>query len=156
MPDERLPGVGYAWTVRVHAVGPDEARAYCRQSAFTVGAAASFRAEDQNPSGIELLLGALGADLANGLGALLRRRGIGVDGIEVRLTGTLENPLVHLGVVGEEGSPAIAKIAIKLYVGTSEDESTIQNLYREVRERSPLIRTFELAVALDIELRIVL
>jgi hypothetical protein len=154
VPDERLPGVGYAWTVRVHAVGPDEARAYCRQSAFTVGAAASFRAEDQNPSGIELLLGALGADLANGLGALLRRRGIGVDGIEVRLTGTLENPLVHLGVVGEEGRPGLDRVEGTVYCGADAEAETIEQLWRVVKARSPLLSTLSRACTVSLTLRV--
>jgi hypothetical protein len=144
------------WSVRVNTGGQQVATARARAHQFEVGAALSFDEEYGAVTALEHVLGALGADLACGVQRLAKLRRLRVDQVEALVRAELENPLVHLGVVGEEGSPAIAKIAIKLYVGTIEDESAIQNLYREVRERSPLIRTLEKSVALDIELRVVL
>lgn len=154
MRQDRVPGVGYHWAVRVHAVGRDHARAYARNHAIDLGPAASFGETDPQPGGVELVLAALGADLVNALGALARRRGIAVDGIEVQLSGELGNPLVHLGVVGETGDPGLARIDGVLYVGADAEPEVIEELWRITRERSPLWATLGRACALSIELRL--
>jgi hypothetical protein len=145
----------HRWSVRVSTGGRQIATAYARAHRFEVGLPLSFDVEYGATTALEQVLGALGADVACGLQRLASIRRIVVDQVEAVVQADLDNPLMHLGVVGEEGSPAIARIEIKLYVGSSEEESRIAELLREVRERSPLLRTFEKTVALDIELRVV-
>ena len=146
----------HRWSVRVSTGGRQVATAYARAHRFEVGLPLSFDEEYGATTALEQVLGALGADLACGLQRLAALRRIRIDQVEAVARAELENPLVHLGVVGEEGSPAIARVSITVYVGTSEEEQTIAELFREVRERSPLMRTFEKAVGLDIELRVVM
>lgn len=154
MRQDRVPGVGYHWAVRVHSVGPEHARAYARNHAIDVGLAASFKDTDPQPSAIEMLLGALGADLVNGLEALARRRGIALDGIELQLTAELGNPLVHLGVVGETGDPGLARVDGTLYVGADAEPAVVEEMWQLVRARSPLWATLGRACAVAIELRL--
>jgi len=154
MRQDRVPGVGYHWAVRVHSVGPEHARAYARNHAIDLGTAASFKETDPQPSAVEVVLAALGADLVNGLEALARRRGIAVDGIELSLTGELGNPLVHLGVVGEEGDPGLARVEGTLYLGVDAEPEVAEELWRVVRERSPLWATLARACVLSVELRL--
>jgi hypothetical protein len=138
----------------VRSVGPAHARAYARSHAVDVGAAASFQETDAQPGGIEMVLAALGADLVNALEDHARRRGIGVDGIEITLTAELDNPLVLLGVVGETGDPGIARIEGVLYLGLDAEPDVAEDLWRTVRARSPLHATLARACALSIELRL--
>lgn len=154
MRQDRVPGVGYHWAVRVHSAGPAHAKAYARNHTLELGVAASFKETDERPSAVELLLAALGADLVNGLEELARRRGIAVDGIEASLTGELGNPLVHLGVVGEEGDPGVSRIEGTVYLGVDAEPEVAEELWRIVRERSPLWATLARACSLSVALRL--
>ena len=49
-------------------------------------------------SALEYVLGAIGADLVNGLQMLGRRRRIAIEQVEARVEGELNNPLTYLGV----------------------------------------------------------
>jgi hypothetical protein len=72
-----------------------------------VGRPLDFDSESDAVSAVEYLLGALGADLLNGL-RVARRRRVHLDRVEATVEGRLGNPLVHLAVVGGEGSPELA------------------------------------------------
>lgn len=144
----------YKWTARVRWVGNMEATVYARNHAFTVGQPASFRERDRHPSAVELLLGALGADLVNGLGAEAERRGIALDAIELALSGTLDNALVTVGVIGETGEPCFHEIRGTLYVSADGGEESIQEAWQETLKRSPIANTLKHAATISIELRV--
>ncbi|MFN8423944.1 MAG: OsmC family protein [Anaerolineae bacterium] len=141
-----------SWTVRVRADGPDDATAHVRQHTLRVGAAAGFDAEAPLPSAVETLIGALGADLLSTFGAAARRARVPLDALEIVLTGALDNPLVHLGVIGEEGSPRIAAIDGTLYVACDAAVDDIERLWDTARARSPLYATLGRSVALNVRL----
>ena len=101
------------WSVRVSARDRKTTAAYVRKQRFDVGAPLTFDVEDQRTSALEYVLGALGADLAAGMKQLSYRRRLDVDSVEALVTGELDNPLAHLGVVGESGSPRIGKLHVK-------------------------------------------
>jgi hypothetical protein len=103
---------------------------------------------------VEYLLGALSGDLVASLGALAARRGVEVDAVEMRMTGFLHNPLVVLGVVGEQGRAGLERIDGTIYVSTDEDEGRVRDLWNEVLARSPLFDTLSRAVPLRIELKL--
>src|SRR5262245_13521552 len=105
-----LPEVDHAWSVRVRWTD-DSARAYARSQSFDVHAQASLRERDPHPSAIEYLLGALGGDLACGFRAEAARRSLAIHALEISLSGRLDNVLVHLGVIGEEGHAGLKSIA---------------------------------------------
>jgi hypothetical protein len=129
---------------------------YARTQRFDVGLPLSFDAEYGAVTALETVLGAIGADLACGIRRLAATKRLVVDDVEAVVQAELSNPLVHLGVVGEEGSPAMKRISIKLYLGSLEDEAALRRIFDEVVARSPLIQTFEKAVELELELRIVM
>ena len=144
----------YTWTVRVERVGENEAKAYTRNHAFVVGEQAGFGETDAYPSAVEYLLGALGGDLIRGLEAQAARRRVAVDALELRLSGRLNNPLTHLGVVGETGHPGLEAIEGTLYVSAEADESALEEMWRAVLERSPLFQTLRRCAAISVELRV--
>ncbi len=146
----------HRWNVRVSTRGREIASVFARTHRFEVGLPLSFDADYGEVTALEHVLGALGADLCCGLAKLARTRRLAVDDIEAVVHAELENPLAHLAVVGEEGSPAMKKVSIKVYLGSLEDDAQLNALWRDVLARSPLIQTFERAVELELELRVVM
>ena len=146
----------YTWTVRVERVGEQEAKVFSRNHVFVVGEQASFRETDPHPSALEYLLGALGGDLVRGFQIQAARQRVDVDALEVMLSGRLNNPLTHLGVVGETGHPGLESIQGTFYVSADADRSALEELWRTALERSPLFNTLRRSVELSLELRVML
>ena len=128
---------------------------HVRRHRFTVGKPVDFDAEADSISAVEYLLGALGADLVNGLLAVARRRRVSVDQVEATVEGRLDNPLTHLAVVGEEGHPGLTHALVKLYVSSPDPEEKVRDAWQETLERSPLVRTLRDSVNLEMTLQVV-
>ena len=146
----------HRFSVRVSTQGRELATVYARTHRVEIGLPLSFDAEYSAITALETALGAIGADLCCGIQRLAKKQRLEVDDVEAVVHAELDNPLVHLGVVGEEGSPEMKRVSIKDYVGSLEDEPKLVALLEETRRRSPLIRTFEKAVALELEMRVVM
>ena len=146
---------GFRWTVRVTNLGHPFADVFVRKLRYQIGAPVQFDEEDSRVSAVESLLGAVGADLVNGLRAAASRRGLPIDAVEAVVTGELDNPLVHLGVIGESGTPALARLAAKVYASSSAGEEALREVWQNTLDRSPLIATLRPTVRLDLELQIV-
>lgn len=131
-----------------------EATVYARNHSFTVGQPVSFKERDPHPSAIEYLLGALGADLANGFAKEAARQGIVIDAMEMAISGRVENVLVHLGVIGETGEPLVSEVTGTLYVSTDGDENALQAAWQATLQRSPIANTLKHAATIAIELRL--
>ena len=144
----------FTWKTRVRWTGPQATTVYSGKHSFAVGAAAGFAPGDPQPSAVEYLLGALGADLTASFERHAARQGIVVDALEMVLSGRLENPLVYLGVVGETGSPGFAWIGGVLYVSADADETTLRAVWETTLAHSPLYNTLKPGVALNLELRL--
>ncbi len=142
----------HLWHVRVRTDSRDRAVAYTRRHHFEVGAAVQFDQEYDAITALEYVLGAIGADIVNALWALARRRCLIIDEIEAAVAGELNNPLVHLGVVGETGHPGIEKVTIRVYVNSQEDRKELRSVWEEVLDRSPLVRTFKGTIKMEIGL----
>ncbi len=142
------------WAVRVRRVGSDQAQAYARTNAFTVGAPASLKPADPHPSAIEYVLGALGGDLVNGFTALAARQGIAVHDAELSLNDRLDNALVQLGVVGETGHPGLAEITGTFYVSADADESRLSEIWQTALDRSPIFHTLSRSAQVTLKLRV--
>ena len=110
------------WGVRVRATAAGGTTAYARSHAFEVGAALPFDVEGSRITALEYLLGALGGDLVGGFRIVARQRRLVIDEIEATVDATLDNPLTHLGVVGEEGHPGLERVAIRVHIATLEPE----------------------------------
>ena len=106
---------------------------------------ASWNAAAGHPSALDYLLAALATDLVSGLAKEAR----GLEDVELRLDAFLENPLVVAGVVGEEGSPRVARVEGSLYV-RAQAEDDVRASWQRARESSPILSsvTFPVDIAL--------
>ena len=100
------------------------------------------------------MLGALGGDLVRGFEVQAARKRVAVDALELRLSGRLNNPLTHLGVVGETGHPGLESIEGTLYVSADADAGVLEEMWQETLTRSPLFNTLRRCSAVAIELRV--
>jgi hypothetical protein len=149
-------GAHYTWTLRVSTTHTDCASVFVRKHRFDVGAPVHFDVEYDAISALEYVLGAIGADIVNGLQALARKRRLEIDHIEAVVQGELNNPLTHLGVIGEEGHPGLEKVSVKVYVASLEAEAEIQRLWQEMLARSPLVWTFQSAIQFELHMQVVI
>jgi hypothetical protein len=150
------PVRGFVWGLRVRSAGKDRATVYVRQRRFEVGAPLQFDQEYDAVTALEHALAAIGADLVNGLRALARRRRVEVEEVEATVEGVLNNPLVHLGVVGETGHPGLETVTVKVYVRSLAPEEKVHEVWKETLEKSPLVHTFEKAAKLDLSMQVVI
>jgi uncharacterized OsmC-like protein len=141
------------WTLRVSSTAKDKATVFARKHQFAVGAPVSFDEAHPRVTALEYVLGAYAADLLNGLRAVADRRRIAIDAAEATVSGRLAEALAHVGVVGVEGSPAISRIEVKLYVRSLDDEPAVREAWTEALQRSPLHQTLAAAVELKLELK---
>jgi OsmC-like protein len=149
-----LPGDVHRWSVRVSATGKDGVRVFARKHQFTVGAPVTFDEEYGEISGIEYVLGTVGAELVHGLVSLGRRRRLAIDHAEALVQGELDDALAYVGVVGATGHAGLAKVAVKVYVSSVDDEAAVSKLWDEVLERSPLVRTLRSAVRFELGFKV--
>lgn len=151
------PGSGssFVWSVRIRPAPDGQAVASARSNLFTLCGQASFKDADPHPSAVEYLLGILGGDLLLGFTVQAKRLGILLHAIEVSVSGHLNNPLVHLGVVGEEGHPGFEAIRGTVYVSADAEEQDLQSVWNETLRRSPLVNTLRRAVALNLALQVI-
>jgi hypothetical protein len=146
----------HTWTLRVSAAERGQATVFTRQHQFRVGAPVHFDRAYEAVSALEYVLGAIGADLVNGLQALARKRRVAIERIEAVAEGELNNPLAYLGVIGETGHPGLQRVQVKVYVASLEEEAAIRRLWQEVLATSPLVYTFQAAIRLDLRLQVVI
>jgi uncharacterized OsmC-like protein len=144
----------FRWSARVRWREGSQAVAYCRNFSFTIEQQASFKETDPYPSAVEYLLGALAGDLLAGFANEASRHKVSLDALEARVSGYLSNPLVYLGVIGEEGDPGFEEIEGRLYVSADADEETLRHLWELTQLRSPLLNTLKRCVKLKLELKI--
>lgn len=144
-----------AWNARVTSGARDRAVVHVRRHRFTVGKPVEFDADADTVSAVEYVLGALGADLVNGLLAVARRHRVDVERVEATVEGRIDNPLTHLAVVGETGHPGLTRATVKVYVSSLDPEENVRRAWEETLERSPLVRTLRDAMELDLTLQVV-
>lgn len=147
----------HAWSVRVGASPENRAATvFVRKRQYAVGAPIHFDSDYQEVTALEHVLGALGADIVNGLRAIARKRRVEVEHVEAVVRATLNNPLVYLGVVGETGHPGIETVTVKVYVSSLADRETLEAVWDETIRSSPLCQTFAPLVELTLDLKPVL
>lgn len=142
-----------AWTVRVGLARDGSARVRTRMHGLAIGQPLDFGASSPSASALEALLGALGADVLLRFRDLCERRRLPIDQAEVRVDGQLGNALVALGVVGEEGDPALAQASVTLSVASPAEQNQLENVWQEVLARSPLVATLRKSASLSLELQ---
>jgi uncharacterized OsmC-like protein/TusA-related sulfurtransferase len=142
----------YRWQCRVRWSGGMQCKVYCRNHSWDVGQPASFDVQDAAPSAVEYVLGALGACLAMGFQIHASRRGIQVEGLEIALSGQIDNILVFLGLE-PEGHSGFRTVTGTLYVQADAEEELLQELWRHTVAVSPVTNTLARPVTMDIALR---
>lgn len=140
------------FSVRATARQGSPATAYVRARSFEVGLPLTFDPEYGHVTALELVLGAVAGELVTGLLRLARERRLAVHHVEAVCDGELDNPLTHLGVVGEEGHPGLVGLSVKVFVDSDEDEAGLRRAWDETLARSPLVHTFRSVARLDLTL----
>ena len=144
---------GYRWSVRGSSTDGRGIRVHTGRSSFSVGPAVTFRPDAALPCAIEMLLGALAADVTSSLASCGRERGVEIHAIECRISAELDDPLAAIGVVGASGSPALREVSGVVYVSADVDEPELRGIWCGALQRSPLFNTLAPRVALRMELR---
>jgi hypothetical protein len=151
--EDKRKATEYEWRLRARSTGPLRSKIYCRNFSFDVGQPASFEEKDEHPSAVEYLLGALAGDLATGFATECSRSGLEVDDVEISVKGRLGNVLAHLGL--QEGDPSFARIELKCFASTLDDEAKVREVWERTVVRSPLATTLGKSVELLTKLGIV-
>lgn len=141
-------------SVRVKSNELARATAFARQHQFDIGKPLTFDGEDEQVSAMEMLAASAAADLAGVLRKVARERRVEIDELEVTAQGELNNALVFLGVVGEDGEPSLKTLRLKVYLSTGASESEVQDVWDIAQKRSPLITTLRRGTDLQLELQI--
>ncbi len=145
----------FTWSVRVRAAGKQEATVHSRNHTFRVGPQLSFAQSDSNPTALEFFIGAFAADIVNGFQRAAAKRRIALDELEFSVTCRLNNPLVHVEVIGEEGHPGIEQIDGTLYVFADSEPNVIEELWNETLSMSPLVTTLKDSVTLMLRINMI-
>ena len=95
---------------------------------------------------MEALCGAVAGDLIDTFRRVARERRLEVDEIEATVEAEMENPLVHLGVVGETGSPALGRLQVKAYASSFDPAETVLQAWQDAQPRAPVWTTLCRAV----------
>jgi hypothetical protein len=148
----RRRNVNHVWSVRVRTEARQEFTVLARNHAFRVGPALTFDSQDRLPSALEQFVGALACDLLSTFQTFARRRRVRIDALECTLEFGLDNPLIHLDVVGEEGSPRIQRIEGAVYVSSDAEPDRLHEVWQETLLRSPLYTTLERATEMSLRL----
>jgi hypothetical protein len=140
-------------SLRVTATESELARVTVRRQQFQVGRPLELDEESGRIAALEYALGALAAEVVNGLRVFAARRRLDVEAIEALITAELKHALAYLEVVGEAGPPTIGRIRLQVFVA-SADEAGVRRLWGDVLDRLPLACTLRLAVPIEFELSI--
>ena len=146
----------FHWNVRVRSINRTLAKVYVRKHTYEIGAPLQFDSEYEHVTALEYALGAIGGDVVNCLQMVGRRRRVEIDDIEAVVSGQVHNPLTYLGVVGEEGSSALQRVSVRVYLSSPTEPSKIQAVWEEMQQKSPLVQTLRTCVDLELSLQIVL
>lgn len=144
---------GFTCTLRVTAPEREVARVTARGQQFDVGRPLELDEASPRLAALEYGLGALAAEVVNGLRVFAARRRLEIDAVEALLTGELQHGLAYLEVVGEPAPTTIARIRLQVFVA-SPDEAAVRDLWTTLLDRLPLASTLRRAVPIELELTI--
>jgi hypothetical protein len=145
----------FRWVVRVSWQAQARSTVYARNNSFSVERQASFKEADDQPAALEYLLGALGSDLIAGLVSELNRARIVLDALEISLAARLNNPLIFVGVIGEQtGHPGLETIEGKIYITAEADAAMLLKIWEATLARSPIFNTLQRCSGLTLNLEL--
>lgn len=145
----------FFWNTRISWQERARSTVYARNNSFGVERQASFKEADAFPAAVEYFLGALGADLVAGFERQANQFQVSLEALEISLKGRLHNPLVFLGVVGEEaGYAGFDLIEGRVYVTAEAEEARLRQIWELVQLRSPLLNTLQRCEGLTLRLEL--
>ena len=89
-----------------------------------------------------------------GLDRAATAAGVTLHAVEIALSGRLDNILVHLGVIGEQGHPGFRAIEGTMYVSSDSDQPAIESVWQRTLARSPLYNTLTRCADVTIRLAV--
>src|SRR5436305_7200547 len=107
-------------SLRVTAPGPAIARVSVGRRQFSIGRPLEFDDASPHVAAMEYALGAIGGEVVNGLRVFAARRRLAIDAVEATVTGDVENGLTYLEVIGEQGRPRLAGIAVRVFASAPD------------------------------------
>jgi hypothetical protein len=140
--------------LRVASKEDESIIAYVRHQRLEIGQALSFDEKYPGITALEAFASAFAADIVNGMRHRARKQRLEISQVEGVVKVWLENPLSFLEVVGEEGTPAIQAIRLRLYVSTLETEGSIKALLDQTLVRSPLYLTLSKAAEVHVDFEV--
>jgi len=149
------PDIAPSCALRALACPDGHVRLVTRNLTFDAAQQLGLDPGASHPAALDLLVGALAADLLTGLIREAARAGVPMHETELRLEARLGNPLVALGVVGEAGSPALASVHGTLFVSGDTDEARLRTLWDQACARAPVFDTLRRSAAIHITIRLV-
>jgi len=142
------------WRARVKWSGGFRVRAYVRNHTFTIDEPADLAGGDTAPNAVEYVLAALGGCLTVGFILNATKRMVKVDDLEISLEGRIDNILTFLGL-SKEGHPGYREIKVKLFVRANADSRTIEEIWKETVETSPVGNTLAKNVKIIPEVKVI-
>lgn len=142
----------YEWRVRARWTEGMRAKLFARNHSFVIGQPASFDTDDEHPSALEHLLGAVAADLAVGFQWRASKTGIEVYQLEVSLTARADNILVFLGVE-DTGHPGLIDVRGKVFIDADAEFDELDTVWQETVRRAPIVRTVCKGVDVQLEMK---
>lgn len=143
-------------SVRASSPGKRETVVYARGTRVDFGPSIPFDTEAPRMAAVEGLLAAAAADILGNLRQVARSRRLPLDEVEARLEARLSHPLAQLGVVGEEGEPAIEALSLRAYLSSSAPPDEIETAWLEALRRCPVVNTLRATVSLELSWQTVL
>lgn len=144
-----------SWSVRIHSASAAATTAYVRQSRIELGEPLSFDPAYPGVTAFEHVLAGIGADVVGCIRRAARRQRVVMDDVEALVDATLDNALTYLGVVGEEGTPRLDRIHVKVFVSTAEEQERVDGVWEEALTRSPMASTLRGLGLLAADMRVV-
>lgn len=129
-----------AWRVRVKWLGALRSRAYMRDHTVNFDEPADISGFDTGASAHEYILSALGACISTGYVYQATQKGIKIHDMEVAVEGKLDN-IIKFFDLKQSGSPGYTDITVKLYIKADADKKTLEQIWKDAIEGSPVANT---------------
>lgn len=142
----------FQWRLRARRSSRNTTTVYSRSLSWKTGASIDFDKSGENPSAVELLLGALLSDVISTFAVRCSQTSIAIDDLEATVNGTLHNSLAALGI--EAGDSSLASIALVMYVTSPAPEHDLRDAWEKSLGCAPVAQT--LLKACEIDSRLVL
>lgn len=138
-------------SARIRWLGGFKMKVYTRDHTYIVDEPHRLASDDEAPTAVEYVVGALGACLATGFVLNATLRGIEISNMEMALEGAMENILMFFGL-SEEGHPGFKEIRAKLYVSADADREALEEIWKQTVKSSPVGNSLTRSVTLKPEL----